>query len=187
MISHLHGDHFAGLPFLILDGQFSKRTRPLVIAGPPGLSDRLIAAMEIFFPGSSAVPRGFPLRFIELRPRVPTTLGPWSVSSFPVRHASGAPSYALRMQFASKILGYSGDTEWMDTLVDAARDADLFICEAYFFEKEIPYHLSYKTLLARQDKLTCKRLVITHMHQELLDRLDEVKIEYANDGQILEF
>jgi ribonuclease BN (tRNA processing enzyme) len=37
LISHLHGDHFAGLPSLILDGQFSKRTTPLMIAGPPGL------------------------------------------------------------------------------------------------------------------------------------------------------
>ena len=34
-VSHLHGDHFGGLPFLILDGQFSRRTRPLTLVGPP--------------------------------------------------------------------------------------------------------------------------------------------------------
>lgn len=34
-VSHLHGDHFGGLPFLILDGQFSCRTRPLAVVGPP--------------------------------------------------------------------------------------------------------------------------------------------------------
>src|SRR5437763_8625401 len=40
-LSHLHGDHFGGLPWLILDGQFSKRTKPLQIAGPPGTQERL--------------------------------------------------------------------------------------------------------------------------------------------------
>ena len=46
LISHLHGDHFAGIPFLILDGQFSRRTRPLRIAGPPGVAKRVLAALD---------------------------------------------------------------------------------------------------------------------------------------------
>src|SRR5262245_11922190 len=42
LVSHLHGDHFGGLPFLILDAQFfSKRSTPLTVAGPPGLRERL--------------------------------------------------------------------------------------------------------------------------------------------------
>src|SRR3974390_307635 len=41
VVSHLHGDHFGGLPFLLLDGQFSRRTRPLTVAGPPGTARRL--------------------------------------------------------------------------------------------------------------------------------------------------
>jgi ribonuclease BN (tRNA processing enzyme) len=57
LLSHLHGDHFGGLPFLILDAQFSRRTRPLVIAGPPGVEARVRDAMEVLFPGSSAVQR----------------------------------------------------------------------------------------------------------------------------------
>jgi ribonuclease BN (tRNA processing enzyme) len=48
MLSHLHGDHFGGLPFLLLDAQLlSRRTRPLVIAGPPGTRTRLDAALEV--------------------------------------------------------------------------------------------------------------------------------------------
>ena len=50
-VSHLHGDHFGGLPFLILDGQFAHRTRPLTVAGPRGTGRRLTQAMECLFPG----------------------------------------------------------------------------------------------------------------------------------------
>ena len=41
LITHFHADHFGGLPFFILDAQFSKRRAPLTIAGPPGLGHRL--------------------------------------------------------------------------------------------------------------------------------------------------
>src|SRR5215471_3420185 len=51
LLSHLHGDHFGGLPFLLLDAQFlSRRTQPLLIAGPPGTRARLDALLEVFFP-----------------------------------------------------------------------------------------------------------------------------------------
>jgi len=49
LITHFHGDHFAGLPFLLLDAQFSRRTRPLVIAGPEGIETRLAQVMEALF------------------------------------------------------------------------------------------------------------------------------------------
>jgi len=38
-ITHFHADHFGGIPFFMLESKFfSKRTRPLVLAGPPGLA-----------------------------------------------------------------------------------------------------------------------------------------------------
>src|SRR6266571_4630932 len=64
-ITHLHGDHFGGLPFLILDGQFSRRTAPLLIAGPPGTAARLTQAMETLFPGSSRARRRFTVQVTE--------------------------------------------------------------------------------------------------------------------------
>src|SRR5512139_1087949 len=67
LLTHLHGDHFGGIPFFILDAQLiSRRTKALVIAGPPGLEHRIHAAMDIFFPGSSKIQQKFALQFIEL-------------------------------------------------------------------------------------------------------------------------
>lgn len=183
LLSHLHGDHFGGLPFLILDAQFSRRTRPLVIAGPPGVEARVRDAMEVLFPGSSAVQRKFIMQFAELAEGSETVLGPLSVIPYCVVHPSGAPSFALRVTCGGKVIGYSGDTEWTDTLVQAARGADLFICEAYVFEKKIKYHLDYRTLMDRRTQLGCRRLMLTHMSDDMLQRLQGLDADWAEDGK----
>ena len=183
LLSHLHGDHFGGLPFLILDAQFSRRTRPLVIAGPPGVEARVRDAMEVLFPGSSAVQRKFIVQFAELAEGSETVLGPLSVIPYRVVHPSGAPSFALRVTCGGKVIGYSGDTEWTDTLMQAARGADLFICEAYVFEKKIKYHLDYRTLMDRRTQLGCRRLMLTHMSDDMLQRLQGLDADWAEDGK----
>jgi len=185
VLSHLHGDHFGGVPFLVLDGQFKRRTQPLTIAGPPGVAARVTAAMEVLFPGSSAVERKFAVRFVELRDRMPLALGAFTVTPFEVVHASGAPPYALRVAAGGKVVAYSGDTEWTDALLEAAREADLFIAEALFFDKRVKYHLDFTTLAAERARLACRRLVVTHMGEDMLRRVGELGVEAAEDGREL--
>ena len=186
LISHLHGDHFGGIPFFILDAQLiSRRETPLVIAGPPGLRQRIRDAMEVFYPGSSRIDRKFSIDFVEMAEGETTCVKDMSI--FPVRviHGSGAPPYALRIECAGKIIAYSGDTEWTDALLNVAAGADLFICESYFFEKQMKNHLNYRTLMAHKAELGCKRLIITHLGEDLLNRRDEIELDIAEDGMEL--
>ncbi len=185
ILSHLHGDHFGGVPFLILDGQFQRRTRPLLVASPPGVEKRMREAMEVFFPGSTRIERKFETRFVELADRVAIAVGPVSVTGFEVSHASGAPPFALRVAGEGKLVTYSGDTEWTESLVDAARGADLFIAEALFYDKRVKYHLDLATLLQHRARLECRRLVLTHMGEDMLRRLGGLGVEAAEDGQQL--
>jgi ribonuclease BN (tRNA processing enzyme) len=185
ILSHLHGDHFGGVPFLILDGQFNRRTRPLVVAGPPGVEQRVREAMEVFFPGSTRIERKFETRFLELGDRVAVPIGPVSVTGFEVSHASGAPPFALRVVGEGKVVTYSGDTEWTESLIDAVSGADLFIAEALFYDKRIKYHLDLATLLRNRTRLDCRRLVLTHMGRDMLARLGGLEVEAAADGQEL--
>jgi ribonuclease BN (tRNA processing enzyme) len=185
-LTHLHGDHFGGLPFLILDSQFRHRERPLLVAGPPGANERLGAALEVLFPGSSQAQRSFDVSVVDLEPSAPLDLGTATVTAFPVDHASGAPAYALRVALGGTQIAYSGDTRWIETLRDAARGADLFVCEAYFFEKQVRYHLDYRTLQAHLHELDCKRIVLTHRSEDMLRRASEVELECAEDGLTLE-
>jgi ribonuclease BN (tRNA processing enzyme) len=108
-VSHLHGDDFGGVPFLVLDDQFLG-ANPLLIARPPGTEARVTKAMEMLFPGSSTTTRRFALEFIELADRQPTVVGPAVVTGYTVEHACGAPPYALRIDYADRRIAYSGDT-----------------------------------------------------------------------------
>lgn len=184
MLTHLHGDHFGGLPFFVLDGQFRRRERPLTIAGPAGTRERVEAAMDLLFPGSRSARRRFEIDFVELAERQATTVGPAVVTSFPVEQPD-TPACALRIGYGERVVAYSGDTAWTDELIELATDADLFVAEAYFFDRQVSFHLDYATVLAHRDRLQCARIVHTHMSPEMLARQDEAALECAYDGMIV--
>ena len=186
LITHFHGDHFAGLPFLLLDAQFSRRARPLVIAGPQGIETKLKAAMEVMFEHSSKTQQRFELSVIELKPEERRSFGGVTVTPYPVVHGeSGGPFLAYRIGAEGRIICYSADTEWTETLIPAARDADLFIAEAYYYDRIVKNHLSLKTLEQHLPDIAPKRLVLTHMSDDILKRAADVGLEMAHDGMIV--
>lgn len=184
VITHLHGDHFGGLPFLVLDGQFSRRTRPLTVLGPAGTGQRLSTAMEILFPGSTTVlHRRFDLQVIELDGAGGAAgNGAATVRGWEVDHPSGAPALAVRVDLAGRSFGYSGDTAWTPALRTAAAGTDAFACEAYTFQRRVRYHLSYATLAEHVGELDTGWLVLTHMGPEMLAHRHEVDQDTAHDG-----
>ena len=190
VLSHLHGDHFGGVPFLMLDGQYlSRRERPLLIAGPPGTTARIHAAMEVFYPNSTRTKYRFPWSVTEIPLGEPTDILGLNVVSAEVIHSSGAPSTALRVSDGEKTLAYSGDTQWTDALLPIAAGAELFIVECYDFERELTGHMNWKTLEQRLPELTARRVMVTHMNPSMLARLDEVRqsgVLIAEDGLMLE-
>ncbi|WP_345467807.1 MBL fold metallo-hydrolase [Actinoallomurus oryzae] len=185
LVSHLHGDHFGGLPFLILDGQFRRRTTDLTVVGPPGTRERLEQAMETLFPGSSGVRRRFAVHVREHADRRPFSTERFTATPFEVRHASGAPAYALRVEDAGQggTVAYSGDTEWTDALIDASAGADVFFCEGYS-PAPVRWHLDLDALAANRHRLGCRRLLLTHMSPSAL-AADLSDWETADDGLTL--
>ncbi|MBR1158524.1 MBL fold metallo-hydrolase [Bradyrhizobium elkanii] len=186
LITHFHGDHFAGLPFFLLDAQFSRRTRPLVIAGPQRIETKLPAVMEVMFEHSSKTKQRFDLSVVTLAPRETRSFGEVTVTPYPVVHGeSGGPHLAYRVEAEGRIISYSADTEWTDALIPAAQDADLFIAEAYMYDKMVKNHLSLKTLEAHLPAINARRVVLTHMSDDMLGRVDALPYTAASDGLVV--
>lgn len=187
VITHFHGDHFGGLPFLLVEERIVRRRKnPLCVVGPPGITERVEQACEILFPGSSPVTRIPSVTFHEYNAAEPLQVSGAKIQAFPVVHSEGTHPHAVRVECAGKVVAYSGDTEWTEKLVPAAHHADLFLCEAYFYEKKIPKHLDYRTLAAHRAELRCENLLLTHLHTDMLARLREIPEQAAQDGMVLE-
>ena len=96
-------------------------------------------------------------------------------------------TYGLRVENATRTLAYSGDAAPSERLVELARDADLFLCEATLERGELDGeprgHLSAEEAIAAFEQAGAKRLVLTHRPAEL--PLDE-HLERAHDGLVLE-
>jgi len=186
-ITHFHADHFGGIPFFILDAQFhSKRAEPLTIAGPQGLEEWYERVMDTAFSGASKTKQRFSLELVELKPRQTVNINGISVHPYRVNHGpSGGPSYAYRFEAEGRSIAYTGDTEWTDELIEAGSGVDLFIAEAYFFNKKVKHHLDLKSLIEHLPLIHPKRLVLTHMSPEMLNRSDSIDYESAEDGKII--
>ena len=191
VISHLHGDHFGALPFLLLDAQFlARRERPLTIAGPPGTRARVDQLMEVFFPKSTGSKWRFPWQVIDIEVGRQTEILGHNVLTAEVVHRSGAPSTAVQVSDRDKLFAYSGDTEWTEALLPIAAGADLFICECYGYAGQLTGHLSWEILKARLPDLRARRIMITHMNPSMLARTEEARaagLLVAEDGLVAEF
>src|SRR5579884_3707047 len=186
-LSHLHGDHFGGLPWLVLDGQLrAGRTRPLVIAGPERTEERFTQAFEVLYPGAQEGGWDFEVQVVELREREPCELGAAVITTFPVIHAPGTFPHALRIEYGGRVVAFSGDTEWTDVLLEVADGADLFVCECQAYERHVPGHIDYRTLSAKRAELGCRRLVVNHLGDDMLARVGELDVEAAEDGMVIE-
>ena len=184
LISHLHGDHFAGLPFLILDYMWeTPRKKVLTIGGPPKLEERTWILMRTMFPHFEVDKIKHKLKFVVLEPGDSTRLGKFKVRVIRSPHMNPEISLSLRIDAGGKSIVFSGDSGWNDELVELCEGADLFLCECTYYESaQLNFHLNYPLLAANRDKFKVRRMVLTHLGREVLSREDEIALEMGYDG-----
>lgn len=187
IVSHLHGDHFGGIPFLMLDGKYlSKRTQPLTVIGPPGLQQQVEAALEALYPGTLEGGVGFPVNYLELSTEAPLRHGSLEIRAWKMKHGSSDRAYGLQVTSGGKRIAYTGDTEWTENMLPLADGADLMICECFQYDQPIPSHLDYMTLLKKRSQLNCRQIVLTHAGEDMINRQDDLEFPLACDGMAVE-
>lgn len=195
-ITHLHGDHFAGLPSLLLDAQWVRaRTRPLAILGPPGTERRLEEALELFFPDTMAETTWrFAWTATDLQPGSRLEVAGFSLATAGVEHDCGSPATAVRLAAEGSMFVHSGDTGWTDALPEIAGEADLLFLECTGLDQPVPGHIDYatlsaKTLATKAPLFRARQVVLTHLGPDVLaslHRIDRTRFDVAWDGRVFE-
>ena len=185
-LSHLHGDHFAGVIFFLMDARYvSGRKTPLVIAGPKGVKKRIYQTMECMYPGCFDKNSDFKVIFVELTLDHHQKIGSVGIYPYQAKHLQDGNDFILRFDVDEKVITYSGDTGWTPELAVAAQQSDLLICEAFNFDTKSEFHLDYETILANKGYLHTKKIVLTHLGPEALPRKKEMEFDVAFDGLIV--
>lgn len=185
-ISHLHGDHFAGLPFLFLHCMdVEQRSKPLTIIGPPEIESRVMQLYSAMYINTAAEPMPYRLLFVEAQPGKQLSFSGMKIHPFNVPHLQHPPSYGCEIEVEGRKIVYSGDSGWTEDLVTHTQNADLFICECTFFETRMDTHMDYPMIAANLERFGAKRIVLTHLGEEVLERQSDIDIETARDGLVV--
>lgn len=190
IVSHLHGDHFGGIPALLLHAQFvAGRSKPLLIVGPPGLKVRLQEMLDLFFPGSTTVAWNYAWQVREIGGSRKITVAGLTLETFDVIHSPGSMPTGIRLSDGKHVFAYSGDTAWTETLNAIAAGADLFLCECSSGDEPVPNHLHWAQLKGKLKGFAAKRIAITHMGPSAIAKIPEMQaagLIVANDGLSLD-
>lgn len=187
VLSHLHGDHFGGIPYLFIEYTYERpRQRPLVIAGPPGTAERVRSLYSAAYRELATKPLPFPVSYVHMLPESSHQFGDIVIEPFLVPHQDREISLGMIAAVDGRRILYSGDTGWTERLVERSQRTDLFLCECCYFETRFPFHLDYPRLVENHQRFGCKRLILTHLGREVLARRAEVELELATDGLTVE-
>ena len=186
LLSHFHGDHVAGLPFLFHDYQYATlRRSPILVAGPRGVRRRVEAIYRVLFPRAGARRRRFRVDYRVLRagsPFRPPGGAGVRIVPFRVRHPSAGQGFGYVLDLLGRRLVYSGDTGWFEGLARVARGADLFLCECTHLAGGAGGHLSLAELKGRRAEIAARRILLTHLGPAFAGRRKAGGFALARDG-----
>lgn len=182
VVSHEHPDHFVDLypAFYALHyGELGEPGLPLFV--PTDFSQRLADLVSI--DSQVAMRRAF--EFTEVAPGEGFQVGPFRIKTEPMAHL-GLPALGFRVESDGQVLAYTGDTGPTHHVEDLARDADLFLSEATWQDREdlLPFHLSSRQAAVHAREAGVGRLVLTHIWPSLDPAVSVAQAAEEYDGPI---
>lgn len=195
VLTHLHGDHVAGWPFLLLHLVVrQQRTRPFDVYGPIGTRRALEELAKLCY-GEVFDLRRFELRFheLEVASRAGIDLGQGlSLDTIPVRHHASSIGLRFRLpggRSRPRVVAVSGDTGWCDELEELAAAADLLVLECSSVEPAVDTHVSLEELRDGRPRLRADQVLLVHLTDEVARKLaiDPIPgVIAASDGLVWE-
>ena len=183
VLSHHHGDHFLGLPSLLLHWKHKGRAEPVTIVGPPE-TERLAREIgEAVYPGLFECDYGIEWR--ELAAGDAASLGDLAIEAVAVEHDERLSlnlGYRARLEEGAE-LAYTGDTRLCEAVLDLARAADVLVSECASRDSAIPIHMNLVDDIPRVRAAmpAGAQLVLTHVTPEVTSDLPRTLVarDYA--------
>ena len=192
-VTHLHGDHFAGWPFLLLHFVvLHERRSAFDVYGPAGTRECLEELARLCY-GEVLDRRQFDLRFHELEVAREGGLeaGPGlRLDTWPMRHHPSSIGLRFRTdgRVPRELLAVSGDTGWCDELERLAAGTSVLVLECTSVSRTVDVHICLDEVRERIGRLDARRVVLTHLTDDVAESLaiDPVaRVVTAHDGMVL--
>jgi ribonuclease Z len=178
-ISHFHGDHFFGIPALLLRFWEMNRRRPLLMIGQGGLQRVVEAALDLAYPNFRDR-LTYPLEYAELDTDKPLALLGLTWQAAENEH--GQRCLAVRIDNGFQSLFYSGDGRPTRETLALARHCQVIVHEAFRLHEATSGHGSVLGCVDFARSARCETLALLHVqrderrdhHREITRLLDEV-------------
>jgi ribonuclease BN (tRNA processing enzyme) len=180
-LTHLHADHTAGYPDLILTPWIMGRKAPLEVYGPKGIkamTKHVLKAWELDIANrvhgmEKEAPSGSRVNAHQIGAGHIYADANIRVRAFPVNHGEMDDAFGFRFETADKTIVISGDTAPTPTIVENCIDCDVLIHEAYSQQTydrvsrkwqayRRKYHTSSKELAELANRVKPRLLVLYH-------------------------
>ncbi len=168
VLSHHHGDHFLGLPSLLLHWKYQGRSTPVTIVGPPDTARLAREIGEIVYPG--LFEGEFAIDWRELRGGESVTVGDLTLEPVEVEHDDRLSlSLGFRARLDGRDFGYTGDSRLCDAVLDLARTSEVLVSECASRADPIPIHMNLLDDIPQVQAAMAPtaRLILTHVTPEV--------------------
>lgn len=176
LITHLHGDHVFGFPFLILERKWisdREGSAPLRVIGAPGVREMLCELCELAYPGSMTE-RLEKIEWIENRTG---EFGEWQWERFAVLHEDSVDpfGYLLKHKDGNSLL-HSGDSGPCQAIEDRIGNVDIAVVEMGVPDwVDTDMHHSPSDVLALAKRNPNTKIIVTHTFiDEKMDGVDPI-------------
>jgi ribonuclease BN (tRNA processing enzyme) len=165
-ITHFHGDHFMGLPFLLLEYvHLSPRRDDLYIVGPPGVEAFLEEFASRCYPGLADAEVDYRRIYLEADPDREQTVDELSFRAVAMNHASGKlDCFGYRVAARGKTVAYTGDSEYGEPVLALAQGSDVLVADCTYSQGSGPDHMGLddiRRLRKAVDPATA--IILTHL------------------------